>query len=122
MSAPRRVKGNSIMVIKPYCWNGIWCFDDDEHDLHREPFIGDTNKVIDKLTEGIDRADEGFRLIFSDQKFPKSTMLQWQSEDIGGSGNWYYCDKFKIVGWLCPALLHYFKVAPNHIFVKAEAL
>jgi hypothetical protein len=44
--------------------------------------------------------------------------LDWRREESGG--NWYYSDRFKMEGWLCPALLKYFPTAPREIYVKIE--
>src|SRR5271157_2647157 len=30
---------NSIMVVKPYKWEGMWVFDDEKTGLVREPFV-----------------------------------------------------------------------------------
>ena len=30
---------NSIFVIKPYKWNGMWVFDDERVGLDKEPFV-----------------------------------------------------------------------------------
>jgi putative methionine-R-sulfoxide reductase with GAF domain len=31
---------NSIFVIKPYKWEGMWVFDDPKLGLVKEPFVG----------------------------------------------------------------------------------
>lgn len=111
---------NSLMVIMPYRHAGTWVFDDPVVGLKREPFVSGVPELIDKLVADIPNADEGFRLVFSAQEFPGyDDKLVWKRE--GPSGNWYYSEKFKAEGWLCPALFKYFRQAPKEIYVKAEA-
>ena len=67
----------------------------------------------------IPNVENGFRAIFSASPFPGADLkLQWRREESGG--NWYYSEQFKTEGWLCPALLKYFRTAPPEIYVKVE--
>ena len=110
---------NALMVIAPYKFQGAWVFDDPAVGLFREPFIAGIDTMIDKAVAKIPDAGNGFRAIFSAQKFPGSDFkLEWRREESGG--NWYYNDEFKLEGWLCPALLKYFASAPREIYVKVE--
>jgi hypothetical protein len=112
---------NSLFVIAPYKHQGTWVFDDPKVGLHQEPFVLGIDKMIDHMVADVPHADRGFRAIFSAQKFPGAeTKLEWRRSDSGG--NWYYSDKFKMEGWLCPALFKYFPKAPREIWVKVEAL
>jgi hypothetical protein len=112
---------NSLFVIVPYKYEGMWVFDDPGVGLSREPFIAGIDTMIDKLVAEIPDADQGFRAIFSAAPFPESTeKLEWRWEESGG--HWYYNDRFKMEGWLCPALFKYFAAAPETIFVKVEAM
>lgn len=116
-----KAPANSIHVIFPYNVQGIWAFDDDARGLVREPFVGAINPMVDKLVENIPDAKFGFRLLFSAGFIPDyDAKLVWTSKEH--SGDWYYCEKFKNKGWLCPALLKYFPSAPKQIYVKAEPL
>jgi hypothetical protein len=36
---------NSIFVIKPYKWEGLWVFDDANVGLVKEPFVGGADKL-----------------------------------------------------------------------------
>ncbi len=45
----QRPPQNSILVIKPYRYNGTWVFDDDRFDLVREPFVAGIPEMIDVL-------------------------------------------------------------------------
>jgi hypothetical protein len=110
---------NSLMVIVPYKYEGIWVFDDPAVGLHREPFIAGIDTLIDKAVSNIPDAEHGFRAIFSGSPFPGASFtLQWRRAE--SDGNWYYSQEFNQEGWLCPALLKYFAAAPREIYVKVE--
>ncbi len=110
---------NALLVIAPYKYQGTWVFDDPAVGLSREPFIAGIDTMIDKAVADIPNAEKGFRAIFSASAFPGADLkLDWRREESGG--NWYYSDRFKMEGWLCPALLKYFSTAPREIYVKIE--
>ena len=118
-AAPNKKPMNSLMVISPYKHHGMWVFDDPAVGLNKEPFIAGIDTMIDKLTADIPNAQQGFRAVFSASAFPGyETKLDWRREESGG--NWYYSDKYKMEGWLCPALFKYFPTAPREIYVRAE--
>ena len=109
---------NSLFVIPPYKYEGMWVFDDPKVGLFREPFVSGIDVMIDRLTENIANAANGFRLVFSPAPFPGHTAkLQWTREEYGG--NWYYSPQFRIEGWLCPALFKYFAEAPKELCAQA---
>ena len=56
---------NSLFVIAPYKYEGLWVFDDPQADLVREPFVSGIDVMLDRLTAPIPNAEKGFRLIFS---------------------------------------------------------
>ena len=110
---------NAPLVIAPYKYQGTWVFDDPAVGLFREPFIAGIDTMIDKAVADIPNAEKGFRAIFSAAPFPGANWkLDWRRAESGG--NWYYNDRFKMEGWLCPALLKYFPAAPSEIYVKIE--
>ena len=112
---------NTILVIKPYKWNGMWVFDDDNTGLVREPFVSGADDIIDVMVEEIDNADEGFNLIFSHLPFPGHDLqLDRQHEESGGW--WYHNYILDMSGWLCPALFLYYKYAPVKLFAKFTQL
>jgi len=112
---------NALLVIAPYKHQGTWVFDDPAVGLSHEPFIAGIDTMIDKAVADIPNAEKGFRAIFSALPFPGANLkLDWRREESGG--NWYYSDRFKMEGWLCPALLKYFPTAPRQIYVKLEGL
>ncbi len=115
------VPANSIHVIWPYNIQGIWAFDDRAKGLVREPFVGAINPMIDALVTNVPDAKVGFRCLFSGGFIPDyDAKLVWRRNE--GRGDWYYCEKFKTEGWLCPALLKYFRAPPKEIYVKVEPL
>jgi hypothetical protein len=54
---------NSIFVIKPYKWNGMWVFDDERVGLDKEPFVAGADTMIDTAVQlkGIPNAPNGQR-------------------------------------------------------------
>lgn len=110
---------NTISVICPYQYEGLWVFDDPTVGLLREPFVSGIDTMIDRLVAAIADAATGFRLLFSATPFQGFTVrLAWRREEFGG--NWYYCPQFDVEGWLCPALFRYIEAAPAELFVRVE--
>jgi hypothetical protein len=112
---------NSIMVIHPYNFNGMWVFDDDKVGLLREPFVSGADLIIDRMVAQIPNAEKGFSLVFSAQAFPGyQVKFDWRREQYGG--NWYYTSELDMEGWLCPALLKYFESAPKEFYAQFKAV
>jgi len=112
---------NQINIIIPYIHRGQWVFDDMDKGLKREPFVGGSDLIIDKLTQGISGADTGFILMFSSGPFPEAqSKFTWI--ESGHGGNWYSSESFGMNGWLCPALLKYFDEAPKELYVRARGI
>jgi hypothetical protein len=110
---------NTINVIAPYKYHGIWVFDDARVGLTQEPFVSGADVLIDRAVAKIPDAESGFLLLFSASPFPGHELrLEWRRIDVGG--NWYYCPEFRLEGWLCPALLRYFEEAPKQIYVQVK--
>src|SRR5436189_6442728 len=79
---------NSLMVIVPYKYEGLWVFDDAAVGLSKEPFTAGIATLIDKATASIPDAQDGFRAIFSGIQLPGvNCELEWRRADSGG--NWY---------------------------------
>ncbi|MFP6613830.1 MAG: DUF6717 family protein [Pirellulales bacterium] len=119
------MSNNAIHVIRPYKWNGQWVFDDERVDLDKEPFVAGADTMIDAALEmkGIQNADRGFLLIFSEHPFPSADIeINWDREE--SSGNVYHWqfekdgERILIEGWLCPALNLYYPVAPQKLHVQ----
>ena len=73
---------NSIFVIRPYKWQGMWVFDDERVGLDKEPFVAGADTMIDTAVQlkGIPNAENGFLLVFSAGPFPDADF------DLDGSG------------------------------------
>jgi len=111
---------NAINVISPYKHHGMWVFDDPRVGLAQEPFVAGADTMIGRVVADIPNAEKGFTLIFSASPFPgHQHKLDWQRAEA--EGNWYYSKELKMEGWLCPALLLYFKEVPKHLYVQLKA-
>jgi hypothetical protein len=110
---------NAINVIAPYKYLDMWVFDDARLGLVQEPFVEGADVIIDRVVEGVPNAGSGFLLLFSATPFPgHQFMLSWRRADAGG--NYYYSQAHGTEGWLCPALLKYFELAPKEIYFQAK--
>jgi hypothetical protein len=115
------MNANSVQVLRPYKYEGLWVFDDASVGLHHEPFVSGADEMIDRLVANIPKAQKGFRLIFSPQPFPDyMAKLVWRRAE--NDGNWYFSAVLGLEGWLCPAMYKYFETAPKEIYAKAEPL
>ena len=113
---------NAIQILMPYAFAGGWVFDDESTGLVREAFVCGMDDILTEMTEraGIKDAGTGFRLTFSPTPFPNYThTFEWLRPEMGG--NMYHCPENDITGWLCPALLKYFKSAPKALYARADA-
>ncbi len=66
---------NSIFVIRPYRWEGLWVFDDPAVGLVREPFVAGADTMIDVATAHVPNADRGFLAVFSAGQFPGAQIV-----------------------------------------------
>ena len=108
---------NSLTVIHPYKYEGVWVFDDERVGLVQEPFVSGADTIIDRLVEGIPNADQGFSLVFSADPFPGyDAKFEWRREEYGG--NWYFNSGLEMEGWLCPALFKYFESPPQELYAQ----
>jgi hypothetical protein len=108
---------NAINVIAPYRHLGMWVFDDPRAGLVQEPFVAGVDNMIDRVVADLHDADHGFTMIFSGSPFPGHQFrLDWRRAD--SSGNWYYSAELDMEGWLCGALLRYFREAPQELYVQ----
>jgi hypothetical protein len=112
---------NSIMVLRPYKWEGLWVFDGDKTGLLREPFVAGVPEILEALLgkQGIplEQAERGFRLIFSAIPFLGHHLSAKRIEEEG-CGLWYEESVSKARSWLCPALFRYFAIAPDNLHVR----
>jgi hypothetical protein len=111
---------NSIFVIKPYKWQGMWVFDDPAVGLVREPFVGGADTIIDHATAHLPNAHQGFLAVFSAGYFPDAQiMLEWVREE--GGGNVYRWTEKEMEGWLFPGLVRYFANPPEKFCLQVKA-
>src|SRR5215813_13314786 len=90
-----------VIVLEPYREDGTWLFDDPAAGLVREPFVGEVNDMLDRLSAGIPEAEKGFRLLFSPEPFEGyQASFTWVRADPV-EGNWYRADETGQEGWLC---------------------
>jgi hypothetical protein len=114
------MKKNAIRIILPYYHSGTWVFDDPAVGLEREPFVCGVPEIIDLFVGALENPKSGFRMLFSEQQFPGSTVCLHRCESELG-GWWYQLHESPLRGWLCPAMFHYFEEAPESIFAKVES-
>jgi len=112
---------NTINIIAPYKYLGMWVFDDPRVGLVQEPFVAGADTMIDRVVENTPEAEKGFLMLFSATPFPgHQVKLEWRREGEFG-GNWYYSPQLDMEGWLCPALFKYFQEAPKEIYIQVKA-
>jgi hypothetical protein len=110
---------NSILVIHPYKYSGVWVFDDPAVGLVKEPFVSGADLMIDRMVEGIPDAEQGVTILFSAGPFPGfQHEFVRRREEFGG--NWYASEEYNMEGWLCPALFKYFDTAPERLYVQVK--
>ncbi len=111
---------NAMMVIHPYKYEGMWVFDDEKVGLVQEPFVAGADTIIDQMVVDLPNAESGFSLLFSANPFPGCQVkFEWQREEFGG--NWYAASALEKEGWLCPAFLKYFDVAPKELYAQFKS-
>ena len=115
---------NTINVIFPYkIGPTMWAFDDANKGLQCEPFVGQTNTIIDAMVKDLNNPEKGFMLFFSRTRFVDAKIkLEWVKYDNEFDGNWYKETSTGTQGWLCPALLKYFETAPKEVWISVSNL
>jgi hypothetical protein len=103
---------NAINVIFAYKRGNQWMFDDSTKGLEREAFVAGSDTILETQAHGADT----ITLLFSDGEFPDAHKFTRGAHQ--GTGDWYSCKSLGTKGWLCPALLKYFPVAPKYLFVQ----
>ena len=116
-----------VLTLYPYLLDGLcWVFDDERTGLKEEAFVLGMTEMISRVVEAkaIPNAARGFEMSFSDRPFAGHDVeLEWLRPDPAG-GNWYAGTVVgePMEGWLCPALLLYFRDPPTRIFVRCARL
>jgi len=104
-------------------WVGDWVFDDESKGIKREPFVGDTNVIIDALVKHIPDSRKGVKLLFSEDMFEGCVPFPLVKGMKANGGCWYSltrADGISLKGWLCKVLYKYFPKAPLNIWFKVE--
>ncbi len=110
---------NNVFILQPYKIHGqVWVFDDPSRGLKQEPFVGETNTIIDEMINragmNLKKAEKGFLMFFSPTPVPEGQIeLSLMETSPYGS---------ILQGWLCPALFKYFPAAPDKLFAFAKPL
>jgi hypothetical protein len=111
---------NAIFQLEPTRNKyGVWSFDDPNTGLVGEPFVGETNTLIDNMVREagykLESAANGIALLFSPNPFPgyQSEIVLTETSPFGST---YRNDKWDIMPWLCPALFKYFPTAPARLY------
>lgn len=117
---------SKTLTLHPYLHFGCWVFDDERTGLKEEAFVLGMTEMITRVVgdKGIPNAARGFAMTFSDQPFSGCDVeLRWLRPDTVG-GNWYEGEVVgqRMEGWLCPALLLYFREPPPRIYVRCDPL
>ena len=109
---------NALWQILAYRTRGGWSFDDDAFGLVAEPFVAGIPEMINILAAQVGATDR-IVLTFAPTPFPGDAIcLDRTNEEFGG--NWYRWNDRGMLGWLCPALLHYFPTVPDAIYIAAS--
>jgi len=88
---------------------GVWCFDDEDLGIYKEPFVGEINDICDILADGGDK----FSVFISHSPIHEFTIRLNKREELGVG--MYQVNREDITeweditGWLCPCLLNYFE-------------
>ncbi|MBK8916329.1 MAG: hypothetical protein IPM64_17330 [Phycisphaerales bacterium] len=91
---------------------GVWAFNDSTRGLRAEPFVGETNRAIDRHAGGRDMVT----ILFSGGPIPGS-QLRLDRISADAHGSWWTPSDGGEQCWLCPALYQYFDSAPESIHV-----
>lgn len=112
--------GNQVNILYPYRYKGGWVFDDSDTGLYREAFVLGTDTIISTLVG----KRKKFKVIISHSYIPNETscLKKVVVKDKNGvkSEGWYKDQSTNMVGWLCPAVLKYFRTYPKEIHFKIE--
>jgi hypothetical protein len=121
----KRTMNNSLFVIKPFKWNGMWVFDDDRVGLEKEPFVAGADTMIDTAVQwkGIQNAEDGFLWCFPQARSPTpiSTSTGWGRTAAAmctRADSRSITEVQEMEGWLCPALNLYYPEAPKKLYVQ----
>ena len=129
-----------VNVIKCIQKNGRWVFEKENKlydmapaeytDYALSPLIIGANRLIEtgcKL-KGIQKAEDGFHLLFSENYFPNADVLFVLDE--GKFDGWVYkVEELNLKGlmtgqcaWICPYMNFFYQEPPKQLYLKMESL
>jgi hypothetical protein len=110
---------NNVFVLYPKRSTfGIWAFDDETRGLKNEPFVGETNDLIDKMAveSGYELEDNlQVALLFAATEFPNH-QCDLTLVETSPTGTTYQDEMSDLFPWLCPAMFKYFPEAPKKMY------
>lgn len=109
------MKANSIMSLNLYKYSNLWCFDDEHHNIVREPFVMGMSEIISSY---LPEDTEHCNIMFSNEPFPNSEHLILESEEY--NGGWYRVESNNMRGWLCPVTRIYMQGIPKDIYFQVN--
>ena len=84
---------NAVYILSPYRTRaGVWAFDDARFGLKCEPFVGDTNVVINTLLEAKGIKADTFCMTFSRYALPDFDA-KFTLREVNDKSAWYWCDR-----------------------------
>lgn len=122
------MSSNSVHVLNPYkvkTQSGhFWAFDDARFGLSQEPFVGETNHVIDFALATKGMTGDRFTFMCSGSPLPDADT-EFDLDTIEGESQWYISNPTdgspRVRFWLCPAMRHYFPSPPRKLYIKLLA-
>lgn len=109
---------NTISVISPYKFEGVWVFDDPEKGLTKEAFVAGADTMLDVVTRDLPK-DKRFLLYFSAEPFP-GHQIKLNHVKPEYEGNIYHWEEHGLDGWLCASLYKYFDTAPKNLYIQIK--
>lgn len=111
---------NQCFVIHPYrVMGGVWVFDDETLGLRHEPFVGETNRVIDAILKSKNMPLTQFTAIFSSTPLPHADA-EFTLKKSEGKSAWYWDSSKTVEFWLCGVVSRFFGRPPRKIYVVIQ--
>jgi len=111
---------NALHRIQIFMYKGQWVFDDESKGINKEPFVFGIPAIINaKAMKILGTVPKRMSVTFASTLLPiVNVELERTVREHGGA--WYIEKSLGYEGWLCPALLKYFKKPPKHIYIYLD--
>ena len=117
---------NSIFTMRVYQDEGSWVFDNPAVGLFKEPFVAGADEIFDEVVRVrglLDKDRARVDIVFSDEPFPSwELMAEHLGPSMGGNDYSIIASEYEMLEdhdfWLCPALLKYYSVPPERIYMR----